>query len=93
MNLRLALATIFAIRAMAGPLELWPRETCYRVDCNMDTGDCQGTLPDCEMGYCVEDRINCLYVCVLSHSKYRQRWHQDAHKTESCWLTGACFRV
>ena len=65
MNFKL-LCAVFAIGAMAGPAQLKPRETCYRVDCNINTGDCQGTLPDCEMGYCITDPLNCLYVSLLS---------------------------
>jgi len=60
---RTLLLSIFAAAVMAGPLnELKRRETCYQVDCNPDTGECQGTLPDCEMGYCSESTLVCLYV-------------------------------
>lgn len=58
------LIAIFTIGAVAGPHNLFKRqETCYQVDCNINTGDCQGTLPDCERGYCIEDPIICQYVC------------------------------
>lgn len=56
------LLALFSTSSLAGPAQLKRQEECYRVDCNINTGDCQGNLPTCEMGYCITDPINCLYV-------------------------------
>lgn len=58
-----AIFGLFAVGAMAGTIDAFKRqETCYQVDCNINTGECQGTLPDCERGYCLENPIICQWV-------------------------------
>jgi hypothetical protein len=82
----LAILSLFALGAAAGTVNPFKkRETCYQVDCNPETGECQGTLPDCERGYCIESTLVCQWVRI-SFRLCHYYWSVEDGRSANNWV-------